>query len=144
VKTVRFVCVGNTFRSVLAESMFNARPPEGWHAESAGIVPGQATSPAAIELLKEIGLGRPERAPRPITKERVDRADLIVAFGCLDRIPHGRSQALSDWAVPGGMGKTPEERSAIREEIRRRVGELAGRLRATDGPTRRRGREEDR
>ena len=34
---VLFVCVENTFRSVLSEALFNAAPPPGWRAESAGV-----------------------------------------------------------------------------------------------------------
>src|SRR2546428_5321785 len=34
-RSVLFVCVENTFRSVLSEALFNAIAPAGWHAESA-------------------------------------------------------------------------------------------------------------
>lgn len=38
-KLVLFVCVENTFRSVLSEAIFNAQAPDGWRAESAGVQP---------------------------------------------------------------------------------------------------------
>ncbi|TLZ68513.1 MAG: hypothetical protein E6K12_01300, partial [Methanobacteriota archaeon] len=54
--TILFVCVENTFRSVLSEALFNASAPPGWQAESAGVQAATAINPAVIELLQEIGI----------------------------------------------------------------------------------------
>ena len=54
-KTVLFLCTGNSCRSQMAEAMVNARFPE-WHASSAGTKPAGYVHEMAIEALKEIGI----------------------------------------------------------------------------------------
>lgn len=61
--TILFVCVENTFRSVLSEELFNPRAPAGWHAESAGVSPAAAINPVVLWLLSEVGITMTERVP---------------------------------------------------------------------------------
>ncbi len=60
---VLFVCVENTFRSVLSEALFNAAAPPGWRAESAGIQAASAINPVAVKSLMR-ALGMPVGALR--------------------------------------------------------------------------------
>jgi len=54
-KTVLFLCTGNSCRSQLAEAIVNARYPE-WKAYSAGTKPAGYVHKLAIEALNEIGI----------------------------------------------------------------------------------------
>src|SRR5437899_1750265 len=123
-KTILFVCVENTFRSVLSEELFNSKAPPGWKAESAGVSPAADVNPKVRELLKEIGIEMRERTPRVVTGEMVAQASRVVSFGCLDRCPIGAERKGEDWPLPGAAGKTMEELRAIREELSRRVDKL--------------------
>jgi arsenate reductase len=53
-KTVLFLCTGNSCRSQMAEAIVNARYPE-WKAYSAGTKPTGHVHELAIEVLNEIG-----------------------------------------------------------------------------------------
>jgi arsenate reductase len=132
-----FVCVENTFRSVLSEEIFNSKAPPGWHAESAGVSPAQKVNPDVRQLLKEVGITMQERTPRVVTPELVKDAVRVVTFGCLDRCPIGAEGKGEDWPLPGATGKTMEELRGIRDELSRRVDELIQRvcLRAEPVPT---------
>jgi len=68
---VLFVCVENTFRSVLSEAIFNARAPREWNAESAGVQAASAINPVAVELLKEIEVKLGTKTPRTVTPEMI-------------------------------------------------------------------------
>lgn len=127
---VLFVCVENTFRSVMSEVLFNAVAPPGWRAESAGVQAADAMNPKAFELLREIGIQAAPRTPRLVTPEMTARADRVVTFGCLDRCPIGASGKAEDWPVPGATRKTPDELRKIRDELRRRVEGLVSDIRA--------------
>ncbi len=50
-KVVQFVCEHGAFRSRIATAYFNAMPPPGWRARSAGREPQAAVSPALEPLL---------------------------------------------------------------------------------------------
>lgn len=55
-KTVLFLCTGNSARSQLAEAIVNARYPDRWRAFSAGVKPAGYVHSLAIAALKEIGI----------------------------------------------------------------------------------------
>src|SRR2546430_17456431 len=88
--TILFVCVENTFRSVLSEALFNASAPPGWQAESAGVQAATAINPAGIELLQEIGIRLGPKRPRTVTPEMIARASRVVTVECLYRGPAAR------------------------------------------------------
>ena len=54
-KTVLFLCTGNSCRSQMAEAIVNARYPE-WKGFSAGTKPTGSVHELAIEALDEIGI----------------------------------------------------------------------------------------
>jgi len=125
--TILFVCVENTFRSVLSEELFNSKAPPGWRAESAGVSPAASVNPDVRQLLREVGIGLTERTPRVVTPGLVAKASRVVTFGCLDRCPIGAEGKGEDWPLPGATGKTFEELRGIRDELSRRVDDLISR-----------------
>lgn len=131
---VLFVCVENTFRSVISEALFNARPPKGWHAESAGVQPAEAINPIVAELVGEIGIGVGPKKPRLVSPELVARAWRVITFGCVDRCPIGAKEKSEDWSIPGSTGKSPQELRAIRDELQRRITGLIERIERTSRP----------
>src|SRR5215469_3422971 len=54
-RTVLFVCVENAARSLMAEAFFNADPPEGWRAISAGTEPAPRPNGRTGPMLREVG-----------------------------------------------------------------------------------------
>jgi arsenate reductase len=54
-KTVLFLCTGNSCRSQMAEAIINARYPD-WSASSAGTKPAGFVHPKAVAALAEIGI----------------------------------------------------------------------------------------
>lgn len=128
---VLFVCVENTFRSVLSEALFNATAPPEWRAESAGVQAATAINPVVVTLLQEIGIRLSPKTPRIVTPEMISQASRVVTFGCLDRCPIGAKDKAEDWPIPGATGKNMSELRAIRDELQRRVRELASRFSVT-------------
>ena len=55
-KTVLFLCTGNSCRSQMAEAIVNARLGESWQAVSAGTKPAGYVHPKALAALSEIGI----------------------------------------------------------------------------------------
>ncbi|HTT14667.1 MAG TPA: low molecular weight phosphatase family protein [Thermoplasmata archaeon] len=101
-RTVLFVCVENAGRSLMAEAMFNANPPPGWVATSAGTRPAAAPNPRTARLLAEIGLALPAHPPRLLTRQMMEAAQERVTMGCLDDTScpaHLQGLALRDWAL---------------------------------------------
>ncbi len=85
-KTVLFVCTGNTCRSPMAACLFNAfceRQGDGkYHAVSAGLqaFPGEPASNGALRAMERRGLNLQEHRAQPVTEALVSNACLIVCM----------------------------------------------------------------
>jgi hypothetical protein len=81
-RTVAFVCLHGAKKSRLAAAFFNAGPPPGWRAASAGLHPQEAVSEEAVRLV----VGTDAEAlldhtgPRPLAA--IPAPDLVVAIDC--------------------------------------------------------------
>lgn len=134
-KTVLFICVENAGRSLVAEAAFNANPPEGWHAESAGTRPASAPNPRTAGMLREISLDIPDHPPRMLTREMMDQARVRVTMGCLDDAScptHLKTLEMEDWALPDPTQLDDDGFRKVRDEIIRRVRALRIELRQAD------------
>jgi arsenate reductase len=130
-RTILFVCVENTFRSIMSEAIFNAHAPKAWHAESAGVQPAEAINPIVVDLLAEVGIKMGLKKPELVSPELVARAWRVITFGCLDRCPIGAKEKSEDWPIPTSTGKSLQELRAIRDELQRRILRLIGEIEQT-------------
>lgn len=129
-RTVLFVCAENRFRSVVAEAFFNRFAPEGWRAVSAGLSPAPAVHPLAVELMREEGIDVSGRRPRPLTRELLEGADMVVVVCGGAQCPVVRAPA-ERWELPDPAGMERGEARRVVEEIKRRVLLLIQRLKTT-------------
>ncbi|MCI4352136.1 MAG: low molecular weight phosphatase family protein [Thermoplasmata archaeon] len=123
-REVLFICVGNAGRSLMAESIFNAQPPEGWTAVSAGTRPAPEPNARTGPMLKEVGLELPPHPPQLLTTEMMERARVRVTMGCLDdescpaRL---KTLELRDWALPDPARLDDAGFRAVRDDITYRI-----------------------
>ena len=123
-----FVCVENAGRSQMAEAFAKTR---GLTASSAGTMPPSAVNPVVLEAMKERGIEISKNKPKMLTVEMINQADLVITMGCSVEAVCPRpmlakmQKKLVDWDLDDPKGKPIEEVRRIRDEIERRVGELA-------------------
>ena len=85
-KTVLFVCTGNTCRSPMAECLLNALAREQGaqvRAASAGLCApdGAPASEGALFAMRRRGLSLEGHRARTVTREMLEGADLVVCMG---------------------------------------------------------------
>jgi arsenate reductase (thioredoxin) len=134
---VLFLCVENACRSLMAEAAFNANPPPGWRALSAGTQPSAAPNPRTAGMLAEIGLPLPDHPPRLARTEMIDAASIRVTMGCLDDAScpvHLKTVELRDWGLPDPAREDDDGFRRIRDEIVARTRDLVRELRAGEPP----------
>jgi len=121
-KTVLFVCVGNSGRSQMAEGFFNHLANGKARAASAGTKPASAVDPKTIEVMREVGIDISATRPKTLTMEMLDQADRVVTMGCgVEGVCPASFVQTEDWQLQDPKGKPIEEVRRIRDEIRARV-----------------------
>lgn len=125
---VLFVCLHNAGRSQMSQALFE-RAAQGRHqARSAGTQPAARVHPRVIEAMREIGIDLEPRKPQALTEELSAWADVVVTMGCGDECPYIPGKRYLDWDLPDPSGKPLEEVRQTRDDIVRRVKELAADL----------------
>jgi arsenate reductase (thioredoxin) len=127
-KLILFVCVENAGRSQMAEGFFNQKyAPKGYRAISAGTRPTSQINPLAVQAMKEVGIDISSQKSRIITEDMIKSSDKSVNMGCVEKeeCPLLFINNVIDWGIEDPKGKPIEKVSEIREEIERRVKEIA-------------------
>ncbi len=134
-RTALFICVENACRSLIAEAIFNADPPPGWVAISAGTRPAREANPRTGPMLREVGLNLPHHPPQLLTAEMIDRARVRVTMGCLDDAScpaRLKTMELRDWSLPDPATLNDEGFRQVRDRIQQLVRSLRAELVLSD------------
>jgi len=123
---VLFVCVHNTCRSIMAETIFNSLA-RTWRAESAGIKKSESIDYVARVVLIERGYRVDAKKPRTLEEVNLDEFNLIVAVcdnACI-QIP---SKEVIRWNVEDPAGKSRDEYRKALDKIERLVKDLINKI----------------
>jgi arsenate reductase len=97
-------------------------------ARSAGTRPAAQVHDTVVEVMKEAGMDLTGRVPQKLSPELSEWADVVVTMGCGDECPYLPGKRYIDWELIDPKGKTLTEVRQIRDDIQRRVKELAAQL----------------
>jgi arsenate reductase (thioredoxin) len=127
-RTILFVCVENAGRSQIAEGFFNQKyAPKGYRAISAGTRPTSQINPLAVQVMNEVGIDISSQKSKIITEDMIKNSEKSVNMGCIDKTecPMLFINNVVDWGIEDPKGKPIEQVREIRDEIERRVKEIA-------------------
>ncbi len=131
--SVLFVCVHNAGRSQMAAGF--VRHLAGGRAEvrSAGSLPGDQINPAAVAVMKEVGIDISGEQPKALTPEAVEASDYVITMGCGDACPFYPGKTYLDWVLDDPAGQPVSVVRAVRDEIERKVRALLAEIGAGPG-----------
>jgi protein-tyrosine-phosphatase len=129
-KTILFVCIENAGRSQMAEGFFNKHRPRGYRAISAGTRPAGKINPVAVQAMNEIGIDITTQKSKIITDDMIRNSAKAINMGCMDKndCPLLFLNNPIDWGIDDPKDKPIEQVREIRDEIEKRVKELAKNL----------------
>jgi arsenate reductase len=84
--------------------------------------------PEVVEAMRELGIDLSGRQPQRLTDYMARWADVVVTMGCGDECPYIPGKRYIDWDLPDPAGRPLNEVRRIRDDVARRVDELAGNL----------------
>ena len=124
---VLFLCIGNQGRSQMAHAFLERLG--GFEVRSAGSRAGRELHPEVVEAMAELGYDLSGRVPRQLEPDAdAAWADVVVTMGCGDVCPVLPGTSYVDWGLEDPAGKPLERVREIRDEIERRVRDLAADL----------------
>jgi arsenate reductase (thioredoxin) len=132
---ILFVCVENAGRSQIAEGFFNQKyAPKGYRAISAGTRPVSQINSVAVQVMNEVGIDISTQKSKIITEDMIRSSAKSVNMGCIERAecPLLFMNNVIDWGIEDPKGKSIEKVREIRDEIDRRVIEIAQGLERQD------------
>jgi arsenate reductase len=101
----------------------------GHEVRSAGSRAEAQLHPEVVEAMRELGFDLSGRTPRQLQPEEdASWADTVVTMGCGDVCPVLPGKSYVDWGLEDPAGQSLERVRELRDEIRRRVDELAREL----------------
>lgn len=130
VKTVLFLCVGNSCRSQMAEGFARHLGSGIVEPISAGTRPAKKVASRATEVMRENGIDISGQIPKLLTMELMNKADLLVSMGCgvQESCPLPLRDDMIDWGLEDPYGQSIDKYREIRDEIERRVTVLFERM----------------
>jgi arsenate reductase (thioredoxin) len=125
---VLFVCVHNAGRSQMSEALFTRAADRRHRARSAGTQPAERVHPQVVDAMREIGIDLGDRTPRRLDTGLAEWADVVVTMGCGDECPLIPGKTYLEWDLPDPAGLAIDDIRTLRDDIDRRVGQLAAEL----------------
>ena len=123
--TVVFVCVHNAGRSQMAAALLERAAGGQVDVRSAGTEPIDRVHPVVVEAMRELGVDLSSHRPRRLDEEVMTEADVVVTMGCGDECPVVPGARYEDWELPDPAARSLAEVREIRDDIDRRVRDLA-------------------
>jgi protein-tyrosine-phosphatase len=103
----------------------------GLRASSAGTVPSSRVNPVVVEVMRERRIDLSRKSPKMLTSDMINHARLVITMGCSvgEACPKpmlaAMQKKLVDWNLDDPKGRSIEEVRKIRDEIEKRVREIA-------------------
>ena len=134
--SVLYVCVHNAGRSQMAAAYTRVLSGGAVEVRSAGSAPADSINPAVHAAMLEDGIDLSAESPKVLTTEAVQASEVVITMGCGDACPIFPGKRYEDWQLEDPADQGVESVRAIRDDIKRRVGELLASLDVPvqDGP----------
>ena len=130
---VLFVGLGDTGRGQMAAALLTLRSGGDVVAHSAGSTIGADVDSAVIEVMAELGVDLSEAYAKPLSREVMEAADVVVTMGrSVGTVEIPASTRHEDWRVGDPTGAPVDEVRRVRDDIERRIEALLSELQSGD------------
>ncbi|MDT0234685.1 arsenate reductase ArsC [Curtobacterium sp. BRB10] len=126
--TVLFVCVHNAGRSQMAAGFLQHLAGGSVDVRSAGSEPADQLNPVVVAAMLEEGIDIRSEQPALLSTGAVRAADVVITMGCGDACPVFPGKRYEDWELADPAGLDLDAVRSIRDDVRARVQDLAGRI----------------
>jgi len=122
-KTIAFVCVHNSCRSIMAEGWANHLGSDVLKVYSAGTEEYPAPKPMALEVMEDMGIDMSYTSSKLISDIPAN-LDILITMGCGVECPYIPTKHREDWGLDDPSGGPKHDFEVTRDKIRDKVEEL--------------------
>lgn len=133
-KTVLFVCIGNSCRSQMAEGFARRYGADVMKVLSAGLSPASIVQPLTKRVMQEKNITMDEQFPKHLSQIDMTQVDLIVNMSG-NSLPAQISVEVRDWSIEDPIGKDESVYVKVRDQIEQQVMRLVLEFRKTSKTT---------
>jgi len=119
--TVLFICKHNAGRSQLGAALLEIAAPDRYTATSAGVTPAAEVNPSIATTVGELGLDITGRAPRRVTPDLLEQADIVVLMKAGLELPITPRGTVLEWSFPDPTSWSPEDVRLMRDAVAERI-----------------------
>jgi arsenate reductase len=130
-KKVLFICIGNMYRSQMAEGLARAIGNDVVEAFSAGENHTGLVGEEAIVVMQEKGIDISNQISKGLRDVNIHEMDVVIAMGnrsAADLCPANFAGDKLDWKVKDPVGDTVFTVRAVRDDLEEKVKDLLKRL----------------
>jgi len=122
-KTIAFVCVHNSCRSIMAEGWANQLGSDVLKVYSAGTEVYPAPKPMALEVMEDLGIDMSYTSSK-LLSDIPSKLDILITMGCGVECPYVPTKHREDWGLDDPSGGPKIAFEATRDKIKEKVEEL--------------------
>ena len=131
-RRILFVCVGNAYRSQMAEGFMRAYAGRTWEVVSAGVAPAGRLPGETVAMMKEKGIDVSGHFPKSLNEVLRTNYDVVIN---MSGVPLPGVSNVVDWTVEDPQGAAEAKFRQVRDDIEQRVMRLVVALRQPGAPT---------
>lgn len=118
---VAFICVHNSCRSQIAETLGRRLAGDVFESYSAGTETKPRINQDAVRLMKQLYGIDMEKTQRSKLLSEIPPADIVVTMGCNVACPYFSCQHRENWGLDDPTGKSDEEFVKVIRQIERNI-----------------------
>lgn len=127
---VAFICVHNSCRSQIAESLGKHIADDVFESYSAGTETKPKINQDAVRLMKELYRIDMEKTQHSKLLAEIPPVDIAITMGCNVECPYLPCKHREDWGLDDPTGKSDEEFKKVISTIEVKIKELKERLKS--------------
>ncbi len=108
----------------MAQAIFNAAPPNGWRARSAGTEPRVKVRDEAIAVMREAGIDISAQRPKGMAEALGSDIALVVGLCAEETCPNVPGVRSLHWPIPDPRPGDLEQFRRIRDDLEQRIAGL--------------------
>lgn len=128
--SVAFICVHNSCRSQIAESLGNYYGKKIIECYSAGEMVVKEINKDAVRLVKKLYGIDMNKTQYSKTIDKLPKVDIVITMGCNVNCPYIPAKSIEDWGIEDPSGKSDDVYLDVIETIDKKVKDLIKRIKA--------------